>query len=119
MENAKPITIIRGDSLSFLYTIYDQQCSICAEPYTLTDDDILYFGVMLPHGRFEDALIKKSFTKEDLVNDKYIRIKLTSDETAQIVPGVYYYEVKLAKNLGMENEEVITTTRKTKFIILN
>ena len=118
METYNTIKVIRGDSLSFLYTIYDSQCDICGEPYELKDNDALFFGITLPHGRFEDALIKKTYRKENLVNNK-IRVYLSSDETSQITPGIYYYEFKLAKNLGMIDEEVITTTRKTKFIILN
>ena len=42
---------------------------------------------------------------------------LSADETAELLPGVYYYSVKLRQNIGTDNEQVTTIINKTKFIV--
>lgn len=118
MNRSGIISLVRGDTLNMNYKIYDEPCVICAEPYILKNNDILYFGIMLPNALFENAIIRKKFFCSDMTGDS-VKIRLSSDETANLIPGIYYYEIKLRKNVGTEDEEVITTTKKTKFIISN
>ena len=49
---------------------------------------------MQPNQLFENAIIKKIFTIEDLDENGDIIIKLTPEETFCLLQGKYYYEIK-------------------------
>ena len=112
------IRINRGDTFSFDFTINDANSP--EGRYILKDDDALYFGLMDPHQLFEDALVKKRYTKDDCDNMGNLVIKLNAEDTLDLCPGVYYYSIKLHKVTDTEEDyidEVITIINKTKFII--
>ena len=55
----------------------------------------IYFGLMEPNQRFEQAILKKHYTAEDQINqhgDLVIHFKST--DTEYLLPGKYYYSVK-------------------------
>lgn len=109
------VQMIRGDSVNLYFSIEDSN-SLDGK-YRLTDADIVYFGVMLPHQKFENALIKKVLRKEN--QDEYgdFLLKILPEDTVDMLPGVYYYEIKLRKNAKTDSEEVMTVVNKVKFII--
>ena len=75
---------------------------------------------MDPHQLFEDALVKKRYTKDDCDEVGNLVITLKPEDTLDLFPGVYYYAIKLHKVADNEEEyidEVITIINKTKFII--
>lgn len=116
------IVINRGDSYPFSFYIEDENSKTGI--YQLKDDDAVYFGVMDPHQMFEDALIRKKYTAEDMDSVGNISIEITPDDTIDLFPGIYYYAIKLHKQspakpeLGEpEIDQVITIINKTKFII--
>lgn len=112
------VVINRGDTFSFDLTIND--CSAPDGRYILKDDDVLYFGLMDPHQLFENALVKKRYTKDDCDDVGNLVITIKPEDTLDLCPGVYYYAVKLHKLTDNEEEyvdEVITVINKTKFII--
>jgi hypothetical protein len=112
------ITMNRGDTLTFDFTINDDTAS--DGRYKLSNDDVLYFGVMDPHQPFEKALIKKRFTADDTDAAGNLTIKLDPEDTLDLIPGVYYYSVKLHKMADTDDEyidEVITVVNKTKFVL--
>lgn len=112
--STKIITMNRGDTTRFTVAITDLLCN----EYQLTDEDILYFGLMDPHQPFENALIKKRFTKEDLDEAGHIQIELLPEDTLEFCPGIYYYAIKLHHlSLKQNIDEVITVVNKTKFVI--
>ena len=107
------ITATHGDDFSFNYSI-NLGTPMQEDIYTLTDGDYLFLGVMEHNQDFEQALIKKTFTKDNIViKTGEVNIKFTSKDTINVVPGEYRYEIKLFKNNG----EVITLLNK-KFILL-
>lgn len=120
----KIIKINRGDSYAFdIYLTDKEDCTI---KYLLEDTiDIVYFAIMLPHQRFEDAILIQGYTTEDQdETDGKITIKLSPSDTRQLVPGIYYYTVKLQKggSIGIVNDfdepdEVRTIIERTKFIV--
>lgn len=115
---ANIIAINRGDTHSFKFTINDNSQE--NGKYILKNEDVLYFGLMDPHQPFENALVKKRFTKDDLDKDGNLTITLRPEDTLDLVPGVYYYSIKLHKLADTEFEyidEVITIVNKTKFVI--
>lgn len=65
------------------------------ENYFLTPEDVLYFALLNPHQAFEDAIILRGYTVEDL--DKYgqIKIELKPEDTKNLPVGIYYYSAKL------------------------
>lgn len=107
------ITITRGDSASFdiLLNIGSTVNPIIHE---MKDNDKLYFGVTEPHKPFELGLIRKVLTKADCLND-YVIIKLKPEDTEFILPGNYYYSLKLLT----EDENVYTIIDKRKFTVID
>lgn len=89
--------------------------------------DKLYLGITEPNQYFEDALIKKTFEiNKDITittenNIWSFSIQINPEDTVDIIPGTYYYEVK-ASGFIDKNEERIdfatTIVQKTKFIIV-
>lgn len=119
------IKINRGDSFEFFTRIPEKSNSL--NNYMLRPTDALYFAILYPHKKFEDAILIKGYTGSDSeVNTETgeIKIKLTPRDTKCLVPGVYYYTTKLQiggslEDLGasIEPEEVRTIIERTKFIV--
>ena len=123
------IKLNRGDSYEFVVNIPNTESF--AKNYILTGSDIMYFAVLYPHQRFEEAIISKGYDHTDHIitdngkNTGEILIKLTPKDTACLAPGIYYYTVKLYRG-GKLNEtdgsydgatEVRTIIERTKFIV--
>ena len=91
----KIIEITRGDS--FLYPLFiNIGTEMYPERYLLKDDDVVYFAVMEPNQRFEDAILKKVYTAADEETaDGDVLIKLDSMDTQYLLPGKYYYTIKV------------------------
>lgn len=106
------IQITRGDTLQFNVSIEDEAYE--GQQYILANTDIAYLGVMLPHQKFEDAIIKKKFTFEDQDPSGNITVIIEPEDTVDLDPGVYYYAVKLQRTTT-----VTTVINKTKFVILD
>jgi hypothetical protein len=119
------IVINRGDSHEFDLTIVD--ATSADGRYKLIGDDTVYFGIMDPHQMFENALVRKKFTVEDTDAAGNLTIKIEPEDTLDLLPGTYYYAVKL--HLNHENiqpetgeslgyiDKVQTVINKTKFFI--
>ena len=84
-------------------------------------DDIfnIYFGVMLPHQKFEDAIIRKKYSLSDCDKCYNLYIQLNPEDTINLDPGTYYYAVKMRVKGLTENDpdQVITLINKTKFFL--
>jgi hypothetical protein len=117
------IKINRGDSFEFSLRITKENSTI---PYFLTSNDVVYFALMYPNQRFEDAIFIKGFTVSDQnVETGCITIKIVPNDTRLLTAGVYYYTVKLQRGGTIEDitdfdepEEVRTIIERTKFIII-
>lgn len=121
--------INRGDRFSFNMTISDEMQP--SGVYDLQPNDVLYFALLNPFDRFEDAIILRGYTYEDAVEinayggDIHVfRIVLEREDTINLTPGVYYYTLKLQKNaksvqagLSEQNADITTIIDRTKFII--
>lgn len=111
------VVINRGDSWDLTIKVLDE----AGELYYLEDGDTLYFGVMDPHQHFEDALIRKKLTNKDSNYSPSTGLgifKLKASDTIDLIPGIYYYAVKLHRvNKTLKIDEVITVIDKTKFVI--
>lgn len=91
----KIIEIVRGDSFEYPLFI-NMGTEICPERYLLKDEDIVYFAVMEPNQRFENAILKKTFTAlDDETPEGDLLIRLNSSDTEYLLPGKYYYTIKI------------------------
>lgn len=124
------IKLNRGDSYEFKVSIpvLDEEGNIIN--YLLTGSDVVYFALLYPHQRFEDAILIKGYDHTDHIieeggkNTGEILIKIEPRDTKRLAPGIYYYTVKLQRGGtpgvldDCDNaEEVRTIIERTKFII--
>jgi hypothetical protein len=118
------IKLNRGDSYEFKVNIpkkEDPTQSYLLDPVK----DVVYFAIVFPHQRFENAIILKGYTVEDQDQETGdIVIKIEPNDTRRLLPGVYYYTVKLQRGGTLdiiddfdEPDEVRTIIERTKFII--
>ena len=98
------ITMQRGDCGAMTIEI-NLGDNINPDIYQLTSNDKVYFGVMEPLAPFENSLIKKTYTLLDLNLDDTLTITLDPKDTEYLLPGTYYYEVKLLRNTYVDNPD--------------
>ena len=110
------IQLTRGDSARYPLFI-NQGSDLCPFKYELGDKDELYLGIMEPNQPFECALVKKKYTKSSIRLDQYdnILIKIEPEDTIALIPGKYYYQIKLRKYVAENDYDVITIIDKTEF----
>jgi hypothetical protein len=120
------IKLNRGDSYEFKVSIpaLDENGNIIN--YILTGSDVIYFALLYPHQRFEDAILIKGYDHTDQIiergkNTGEVLIKIEPRDTRRLAPGIYYYTIKMQKGgtpgIIEEAEEVKTIIERTKFII--
>lgn len=117
------IKLNRGDSLEFDIAIPDREDR--SKNYILTANDVLYFALMYPNQRFEDALLLKGFDlKDQNPRTGSVSVKLVPNDTRALTPGIYYYTAKLQRGGTLEvvddfdePDEVRTIIERTKFIL--
>lgn len=117
ISNNGIVTVNRGDSFEFPITL-NVGSSIDRTDYVLGQTDILYLGIMEPNQPFETALIRKKFTHADLDSDNNIVIRFWPEDTVCVLPGKYYYQVKLQTiDEKTGRKDVETVIDKTLFYI--
>ena len=114
------ITVNRGDSFELPITL-NIGSSINKVSYTLTEQDVVYLGVMEPNQPFEVAVIRKKVTSNDLIDNKIV-VRFWPEDTLCLIPGKYYYQVKLETKsvdakTGKLRSDVETVIDKTLFYI--
>lgn len=109
------ITLNRGDVFS-LNVLVNAGTVIEPAIYKMQEGDKLYFALMEPHQPFEFALIRKVFTKDDQDEEGNVLMNFKSEDTEYLIPGRYYYMVKLFRTDG---ELVDTIISKTLFTIID
>ncbi len=106
MINNNMIIMNRGDTHEFDLIIEDANSS--DGRYHIQGDDTIYFGIMDPHQPFEDALVKKKFTVDDADAEGNLIIVITPEDTLDLLPGTYYYSVKI----HLQHEEINPETNE-------
>ncbi len=117
------IKMCRGDS--FEIETFIPRKDDPSKPYFLTANDVLYFALLYPNQKFEDALLLQGYTLEEQdVDTGKIIIKIKPNDTRLLTPGIYYYTTKLQRGGTLEAigdfdepDEVRTILERTKFII--
>lgn len=114
ISNNGIITLQRGDC--FRAPIYINLGSKSfPEYYELNDYDTIYISICEPSKEFEDGIIKRVITKEQFDLEKHAWLILNSEDTVNLLPGTYYYEIKIKL---YDNLSVFTVVPRRKFIIL-
>lgn len=113
------ITVNRGDSFTFPIFL-NSGTNIQPVKYDLDDSCYVYFAVMEPNQPFENALIKKKYTINDVDENGNVIIKFRPQDTQCVLPGKYYYQVKVQKfnSLNSEDYDVNTIVGKTLFYVI-
>ncbi|MBO7734851.1 MAG: hypothetical protein J6S67_19985 [Methanobrevibacter sp.] len=96
ISNNGIIRLSRGDSFSCPVFV-NMGTELVPIRYELQDDDKLYFALMEPNQPFEEAILKKVLTKDDLNENGDAVLTLVPSDTENLVVGLYYYTIKLRR----------------------
>ena len=118
VSRAGIITVNRGDSFD-IPIVLNVGDSMDFRQYAILPHDTVYLGVMEPNQPFECALIRKRYTYEDLDERGNLIVHFSSRDTECLLPGKYYYQVKLqtVRNQQKNEYDVETVVDKTLFYI--
>ena len=111
------VTVNRGDSFE-LPVVLQTGNSINPIIYKMQPEDTIYLGIMEPNQPFETAIVRKMLKYSDLSEDGNIYFRFWPKDTACLLPGKYYYQVKLQSvDSETKNYDVETVIDKTLFYI--
>lgn len=112
------IAVTRGDSFE-VPLFLNAGSDVNPVRYVLDDKDQIFLGIMEPNSCFENAIVKKVYTKADFNDNEDVVIKIDHEDTACLMPGKYYYQIKAKFVTDSENDKFIVNTvvPKTEFFI--
>ena len=108
------IYVVRGDSGEF-----DVSLNVGTNilPRYLNSDNLtVYFGVMEPNQPFETAILRQKYDSSSIQNN-CVKIKLRPQDTRCLLPGKYYYQIKIEDIHIDGSSDVYTVVDKTQFFI--
>lgn len=109
---ANDVKIVRGDDYKFSMFV-NEKSKLSPTQYKLKDNDKIYFGIFEVGKTIDDAIIKKTYTKDSKVDEHgNIIVHITNGDTELLRPGKYYYQAIL------QNEEVTKTIIPARPIII-
>lgn len=86
------------------------------------EDEITYLGIPEIDTYFENAVVRKTFTKDDLNENDDVILTFSHVDTQFLLPGNYFYQIRLKIVIDSESSEEVyhinTIVRKTPFIVL-
>lgn len=93
VDSNNVITMTRGDSWS-IPLFLNKGTALKPLRKVLSSRDEVYLAIMEPNQPFEHAIVKKKFTNRHLNKNKDVIVKITPDDTACLIPGKYFYQIK-------------------------
>ena len=84
------ITVTRGDTFS-LPLFINMGNEFTPYRYELKENDRVYVGVMEPNKSFENAIIRKMYTKDDMNKNGDIEVRFESKDTQFLLPGTIVF----------------------------
>ena len=116
------IEVNRGDSFE-LPLFINQGTDITPIRYNMKNSNSeVYVGVMEPNQPFERAIIRKKYTKDDVNENGDIVVKFSSNDTVCLLPGKYYYQIKIKLYNNYDNNKedcnINTIVPMTQFIVV-
>ena len=85
--------------------------------YKLHETDKVYLAIMEANQTFENAIVKKVYTYLDANENGDIEISIEHDDTRCLVPGKYFYQIKMLYTDDKGKQQVNTVIQKTEFWI--
>lgn len=117
MSKTGIITATRGDSYTFKLFLNSGKRPIPI-PYDIKENTDIYFALTEPNQPFEKAILKKKYTNQD-VDCHCLEVKFVPNDTICLMPGKYYYQVKLKQPNGTNGQyDVITIIDRHLFYIV-
>ena len=120
IDKSGNITINRGDTFKVPIFIDISKDIFHNIRFPFTQKDELYFFLLEPNTSIKHPLLMQVYTRDDLNENGDIVLKFIHDDTDWIVPGTYYYEIKLRAPYqdGMK-DALVTVVPRRKFTILS
>lgn len=115
----KVITMNRGDYLSLKIEL--KSGNFPNETYyEIKKGDIVFFGLMEPNQPFEKAILKKELGYDDYdIEGGTLKVVLNPEDTIELVPGTYYYQIKVLYKDEAGVSHIDTALQKTRFNIID
>ena len=120
------IVLNKGETYIFDFVLHDPNSNESGV-YELQDNEVLYFALMYPHTKIDNAVILRGYTKQLLEEAEVgpaVEIRLDPDDTYDLPTGTYYYTIKLQRGIDVDTEignfrvgEIMTIVPRTKFIL--
>lgn len=111
------IAITRGDTFTAPLFL-NKGTDLKPFRHILQENEEIYLSIMEPNKPFEEGIIKKYYTKDNLNNMGDVLISLEHDDTRCLLPGKYFYQIKGSfYNSETQKFEINTVIQKTEFII--
>ena len=112
INNCDILRMVRGDTFSKELFI-NEGTLLSPVQHVLQENETLYIGIERPNEIFENAVIKKKYTSQDLNTEGNVVFYLKPEETVYLIPGLYYYEIKLVK--VTTNLTTVETVRRREY----
>lgn len=120
ISNNGIISLNRGDSFEFPLFM-NQGNKLYPIRYSLLKDVNLanvYFSITLPGQEFQNGLIRKAYSSRSPHNENGdIIINLTPQETMCLMPGKYFYSIKIVYNDRNMEQKIATIVPERIFIV--
>jgi len=112
IANNRIITLTAGDSFIAPLYLFSEESK-----YYVDKNDTIYFVIMEPNQDFNDAIVRKVYTMADTDVSGNLIIQLDPEDTENLRPGIYYYEIKMRIMRG-NKEYIDTVSPKRKLYII-
>ena len=112
ISNNGIVEMYSGDTFEFPLFI-NMGSKLRPSQYIVQQGDTIYVSIGEANQSFDHALIRKTFTYEDLNEEGNVVVKLASSDTENVVPGTYFLQIKIK----LANGNIGTLTPARKFII--
>lgn len=111
------VTLIKGDTF---HIVMDLNVGTPLQPlkFILENGDYVQFRLFRANNDWNNAVLIKQVTKDDLDNHGNAVFTFNSEDTEDLSCGTYYYQVKLFYTRE-ETLKVITLMPRTKFHLMN
>ena len=125
ISNNNIVRIHKGDT--FQLPVLINKCTTAEEDiYLLQDEDQVFLSVCEPNQEFQKGIIRKIASKTNQNDDGVVIFKFNESDTINLLPGTYYYEVKLVCMNALDENlsenityDITTIVAKRKFIIMD
>lgn len=113
------INISRGDSFEIPLFINKGTDMVPLRWYINNTGAEVFLAITEPGQSFEDALVRKRYTEENINENGDIVVKISHDDTKCLTPGKYFYQFKLRCPITDKpgQFEVNTIIPRTQFIV--